>query len=75
MSRNEKQLILSTYILLRIIEPQAGIDGDRLKLALEPEVAALWCKKTILKDNKQDDTPAISSKYIVIDVGGTFSTH
>ncbi|KAH3890205.1 hypothetical protein DPMN_014277 [Dreissena polymorpha] len=47
---------------------QAGINGKRLKLALEPEVAALW----YMTDDEDRNSKAISigSKYMVIDLGG-----
>lgn len=44
---------------------QAGINGNRLKLALEPEVASIWCEKAILGTKVNE-----LGKFMVIDLGG-----
>ncbi|KAH3806720.1 hypothetical protein DPMN_135044 [Dreissena polymorpha] len=42
---------------------QASIDGDRLKLALEPEVAAVCCEAL--------EHTLTGQKFMVVDIGGS----
>ncbi|XP_056014931.1 heat shock 70 kDa protein 12B-like isoform X2 [Ostrea edulis] len=53
---------------MREAAENAGISTDRLKIALEPEAAALFCK--YLPIEKRGDTFQPGSKYMVIDAGG-----
>ncbi|KAH3748383.1 hypothetical protein DPMN_182828 [Dreissena polymorpha] len=47
---------------------KAGIDGERLEMAYESEVAAIWCSwLNYGSASKEMETP---SKYMVIDLGG-----
>ena len=46
---------------------QAGIPGDALSLALEPEAASLHCKRM-----SADLQRAQTTRYIVADLGGMF---
>ena len=49
---------------------QGGIDDDRIKLALEPEAASIWCQH----DDAGKELPfnRTGSKYMVADLGGAF---
>ena len=50
---------------------QAGIDGDNLIIALEPEAASMFCKHMPVErgtDSLQTFKPG--SKYIILDCGG-----
>ncbi|CAC5426225.1 unnamed protein product [Mytilus coruscus] len=55
---------------------KAGISGDQLTLALEPEAASLYCRKVLVSvETTKDGGKAIAamqngSKYIVFDQGG-----
>ncbi|XP_061186212.1 heat shock 70 kDa protein 12A-like [Saccostrea echinata] len=58
---------------MRRAAEQAGIKGDQLILALEPEAAAIFCKQIAL--SKQNDESEISAyqpgkKFMVVDCGG-----
>ncbi|KAH3717970.1 heat shock 70 kDa protein 12A-like [Dreissena polymorpha] len=46
----------------------AGIDGHRLKMVLEPEVAPLWYMNA--EGNQSVQTVPVGSKYMVVDLGG-----
>ncbi|XP_052793879.1 heat shock 70 kDa protein 12A-like [Mya arenaria] len=55
---------------------EAGIPGVRLKLALEPEAASVYCK-TVPLERRQDDEQrltlgpfCIATRYLVLDIGG-----
>ena len=62
---------------MKFIILQAGIDNDRLIIALEPEAAALFLKHLPvdkrIEENAGDilQTFAAGSKYLVVDAGGT----
>ena len=47
---------------------QAGIDTKRLYLALEPEVASIWCQT--LKTETKGALSGPGTKYMVVDLGG-----
>jgi len=51
---------------------QAGIQDNRLLLALEPEAAAIYCKDVSVR--KSDDSELISfepgEQFVLIDLGG-----
>ncbi|KAH3866818.1 hypothetical protein DPMN_029941 [Dreissena polymorpha] len=49
---------------------KAGIDGDRLMLAFESEVAAVWCTRNEITDHQVSDLRSTGAKYMVIDLGG-----
>ena len=53
---------------------QAGIDGQNLSLALEPEAASLYCKylpvERIGGSSKGVTCFRAGSKYLVLDAGG-----
>ncbi|XP_052245210.1 heat shock 70 kDa protein 12B-like isoform X2 [Dreissena polymorpha] len=51
---------------MREAAEEAGINNDRLLLAFESEVAALWC----VRHFRHDILQLIGTKYIVIDLGG-----
>ncbi|WAR26455.1 HS12A-like protein, partial [Mya arenaria] len=46
----------------------AGLDGTRVKLALEPEAASIWCEA--LDHDIQGKMAGIGTQYMVIDLGG-----
>ncbi|XP_069131205.1 heat shock 70 kDa protein 12B-like [Argopecten irradians] len=50
----------------------AGIKGDHLKIALEPEAASLYCKYLPLERKGEGGMKAFTSrsKYVVLDAGG-----
>jgi hypothetical protein len=64
-------LTLSTSVRHDIIF-QAGIKGNQLMLALEPEAAAMFCKQMAL--SKTDDLEVSAyqpgKKFMVVDCGG-----
>jgi len=54
---------------------QAGIKGDQLILALEPEAASIYCKHLPVECKQEEgkkhiDTFSPGSKYLVLDAGG-----
>lgn len=56
---------------------QAGIKGNKLTIALEPEAASIYCQE--LRTNRENkDNIAFSEtikkgmKYIVVDLGGNY---
>jgi len=49
---------------------QGGIDDDHIKLALEPEVASIWCQH--VDAGKNHAIFGAGSKYMVADLGGAF---
>lgn len=55
---------------------KAGIPGDQLEIALEPEAASIYCHFMHLNETQRDNTtnsfirePGV--KYMVVDIGGT----
>jgi hypothetical protein len=61
--------ILIYFFLIYII--QAGIDGDNLIIALEPEAASMFCKYMLVeRGNDSLCTFQPGSKYIILDCGG-----
>ena len=57
--------ILIYFVLIYII--QAGIDGDSLLIALEPEASSMFCKYMHVERVRIFQP---GSKYIVLDCGG-----
>jgi len=49
---------------------KGGIDGDHIKLALEPEAASIWCQQVNV--GKGLEFSRTGSKYMVVDLGGKF---
>ncbi|XP_062592663.1 heat shock 70 kDa protein 12A-like [Saccostrea cucullata] len=49
---------------------QAGIDDDRLVIALEPEAAAMYSNLVAIRNQKSDIRLTSGTKYIVCDAGG-----
>ena len=47
---------------------QGGVDDDRIKLALEPEAASIWCQQ--VHAGKELPFNMTGSKYMVADLGG-----
>ncbi|WAR11766.1 hypothetical protein MAR_025946 [Mya arenaria] len=47
--------------------PWAGIDSDRIKLALEPEAASIWCQQ--INTSLKTDLSKTGSQYMVVDLG------
>lgn len=48
-------------------------NADHLSLALEPEAAAIYCQRMLLQGSNPSyltDSPAPSSSYLVLDIGG-----
>lgn len=67
-------------MLMYNVPLQAGIAKNQLKLALEPEAAAILCKQVALsKDKEESEVKAFQpgSKFMVVDCGGTcsFASH
>ena len=63
-------LYLYIYIVLIYII-QAGIDGDNLIIALEPEAASMLCKyMPVERGTDSLCTFQPGSKYIILDCGG-----
>ncbi|WAR26443.1 HS12A-like protein, partial [Mya arenaria] len=50
------------------MQHNAGLDGTRVKLALEPEAASIWCEA--LDVDIQHKMAGIGTQYMVIDLGG-----
>ncbi|WAR11761.1 HS12B-like protein [Mya arenaria] len=46
----------------------AGLDNDRIKLALEPEAASIWCQHIDI--SLKTDLSKTGSQYMVVDLGG-----
>ncbi|XP_052779593.1 heat shock 70 kDa protein 12A-like [Mya arenaria] len=53
---------------MRMAAEEAGLDGTRVKLALEPEAASIWCEA--LDVDIQHKMAGIGTQYMVIDLGG-----
>jgi hypothetical protein len=51
-----------------LIIHKAGIDDTRLKLALEPEAASIWCQ--VVTDEAKTALAGTGTKYMVVDLGG-----
>ncbi|WAQ99103.1 HS12A-like protein [Mya arenaria] len=49
-------------------EPKAGIDGKQIGLALEPEVAAIWCRH--IQIDVKNELLKPGTRFMVVDVGG-----
>jgi len=68
--------VSSIYLL------QVGIKGDALILALEPEVASIYCKEVSAQKTYADYDQKFSlaaydvgAKYTVVDIGGMNNYH
>ncbi|XP_062586417.1 heat shock 70 kDa protein 12A-like [Saccostrea cucullata] len=59
---------------MRKAAEQAGIDRDKLRIALEPEAASIWCKhlpvEKLQGSDNRIDSFQVGSKYLVLDAGG-----
>ncbi|XP_062593076.1 heat shock 70 kDa protein 12A-like [Saccostrea cucullata] len=59
---------------MRQAAEKAGIDRDKLRIALEPEAASIWCKHLPVEKLKGSDNRIdsfqVGSKYLVLDAGG-----
>ena len=56
---------------------QADLNTEKVKLALEPEAASVFCRylPTERKDNKSDiSTFSVGTQYLVLDAGGLFQS-
>ncbi|XP_045182072.2 heat shock 70 kDa protein 12A-like [Mercenaria mercenaria] len=53
---------------MREAAEQADIDKDRLKLALEPEAASIWCQ--LVTTEAKGALSGSGTKYMVVDLGG-----
>lgn len=56
------------------IKIQAGIPESQLTLALEPEVASIYCLRASPKElllGTNEDLEVSGEKYLVADIGGT----
>jgi hypothetical protein len=61
--------ILIYFVLIYII--QAGIDGDNLIIALEPEASSMFCKYMLVERGTDSlCTFQPGSTYILLDCGG-----
>ena len=49
---------------------QGGINDDRIKLALEPEAASIWCQQ--MDERKKHALTKTGSKCMVADIGGAY---
>ncbi|KAL4230693.1 Heat shock 70 kDa protein 12A [Mactra antiquata] len=54
---------------------KAGIDNDRLTIALEPEAASLFCRHLPIEKNTKGNSQSLAAfkagtKYLVLDAGG-----
>ncbi|XP_052816866.1 heat shock 70 kDa protein 12B-like [Mya arenaria] len=47
---------------------EAGLDNDRIKLALEPEAASIWCQN--INTSIKTDLSKAGIQYMVVDLGG-----
>ncbi|XP_052266866.1 heat shock 70 kDa protein 12B-like isoform X1 [Dreissena polymorpha] len=47
---------------MRVAATDAGIDGERLKIALEPETASIWCER--------QGQRFTGNKFMLVDLGG-----
>ncbi|XP_060551254.1 heat shock 70 kDa protein 12B-like, partial [Ruditapes philippinarum] len=57
---------------MREAAEQAGIQGSKLKIALEPETASLYCRYLPVQKGQEDNSLASfepGTKYIVLDAG------
>ena len=55
---------------MMFVHLKGGIDGDHIKLALEPEAASFWCQQVNV--GKGLAFSKTGSKYMVVDLGGTY---
>ncbi|WAR02195.1 hypothetical protein MAR_008753 [Mya arenaria] len=46
----------------------AGLEADRIKLALEPEVASIWCQN--VTTDLKGELARSGMQYMVLDLGG-----
>jgi len=62
--------IFSTFNMFHSIKIllKGGIEGDHLKLVLEPEAASVWYQQ--LELGKKSAFCRTGSKYMVVDMGG-----
>lgn len=51
-----------------LIIHKAGVDDTRLKLALEPEAASIWCQ--VVTDEAEAALAGTGTRYMVVDLGG-----
>jgi len=51
-------------------EKQGGLANERVKLALEPEAASLWCN--IVTSEAHMALGGARTRHMVIDMGGTY---
>ena len=49
---------------------QAGFKENQVKLALEPEAAAMWCKN--IQTHIHGNVNRIGTQFMVVDLGGTY---
>ena len=71
-------MYIDTVMIINPIKSQAGISKQRLQLALESEVAAIYTKEVLLqrsictKDDEEGHTIRCQegTKFIVTDLGG-----
>lgn len=68
--------IVLVLICISCFNIKAGIPGNQLKIALEPEAASIYCHLMHLDETERDNTtnsfirePGV--KYMVVDIGGT----
>ena len=58
---------------------QAGINMDRLGIALEPEAASIYCRHLPIETSTNETKLSIASlpvgtKYMILDAGGIHNT-
>ncbi|WAR11763.1 HS12B-like protein [Mya arenaria] len=53
---------------LGIFDERAGLDNDRIILALEPETASIWCQH--IDTSLKTDLSRTGSQYMVLELGG-----
>ncbi|XP_052794431.1 heat shock 70 kDa protein 12A-like [Mya arenaria] len=64
----------SSKQFMRVAAELAGLDGNRLTIALEPEAASLFCMRVPIKSQAEASTTVSQfqegTKYMVVDAGG-----
>lgn len=55
---------------------QAGINHRKIKLALEPEAASMYCRHLPMKQDKESiSSLPTGTAYMILDAGGTYTTY
>lgn len=69
--------IVLVLICISCFNIKAGIPGNQLEIALEPEAASIYCHLMHLDETQKDNTiksftRGPGEKYMMVDLGGTY---